>query len=454
MTHTRSFDRRPGRSTRPRDARDAAFLAVQGHVRRFPDLLPASPDTSALSAQDTGLARALYRAVVTRWSVLRFLAERHLTSSWDRLQPPVRAALLVGGAQIAFMDGIPVHAALHETVELVKRHAGRKPAGLVNAVLRRVASDVTDERRGEWRDARDELPLAGGGARVLSSPLLPENDEERLAITSGITPWALSRWRATHGDDIARRLAWHSIGEAPVILNTAHLLGPLPEGLEPHEAPGASVVRTDRVAMEALLDARADVWVQDPTSAGAVESIAELRPRVVLDLCAGTGTKTRQLAAAFPEAEIVASEIDTKRLDTLRARFADSAQVRVRTIGEVRETSLERADLVLLDVPCSNSGVLARRPEARHRLSSAQLARLVEIQRQLVADAIPLLARGGTILYATCSIDREENEALASWAAKWHGFQGSRERRAMPGGGPGLDAASYRDGGYSVLLTR
>ncbi|MEC9373365.1 MAG: hypothetical protein VYC34_05945, partial [Planctomycetota bacterium] len=115
-----------------------------------------------------------------------------------------------------------------------------------------------------------------------------------------------------------------------------------------------------------------------------------------------------------------------------------------------------RADLILLDVPCSNTGVLARRIHARYRVSPERTASLVQTQRQIIADALRLRspsaeARGG-ILYSTCSLDVEENEKQAEWAAHWHAFSKKREHRRAPAGGPGEPAHRYSDGAYAVLL--
>src|SRR5690606_26227713 len=112
-----------------------------------------------------------------------------------------------------------------------------------------------------------------------------------------------------------------------------------------------------------------------------------------------------------------------------------------------------RADLILLDVPCSTTAVLGRRPEARYRASQSQLDRLAGIQRQIIADAIPLLSPQGAILYSTCSLEPEENDQQAAWARKWHKCQVSAPLRLEPSGRPGAGgSASYADAAFAVLL--
>jgi 16S rRNA (cytosine967-C5)-methyltransferase len=201
-----------------------------------------------------------------------------------------------------------------------------------------------------------------------------------------------------------------------------------------------------------LLSSRHDVWPQDDASAGAVESLAGLKPKMILDLCAGRGTKTRQLAQIFPNAQIAATDADDRRLEVLRKTFAGHGRVTAAGMRATTRGNVGKADLILLDVPCSNSGVLARRPEARYRADDAHLASLVDIQRQIIADSISLLAPGGRILYATCSLEPEENEQQGQWAAKWHNFACNRERRITPSGTPGGPPTAYADGAYSVLL--
>jgi len=192
--------------------------------------------------------------------------------------------------------------------------------------------------------------------------------------------------------------------------------------------------------------------VQDAGSSEAVLSVTDLRPRVIVDVCAGRGTKTRQLRALFPDARIVASEVDADRLADLRRAFAHDGRVEVMPAGRLVEHLGPSGDLVLLDVPCSNTGVLARRAEAKYRVDRASLGRLVGVQRQIIADAIPVLAPSGSVLYSTCSLEREENEDQAGWAAQWHPLRPERERRSEPAGVPGEGPATYRDGSYSVLL--
>jgi 16S rRNA (cytosine967-C5)-methyltransferase len=181
-----------------------------------------------------------------------------------------------------------------------------------------------------------------------------------------------------------------------------------------------------------------------------------MRPALIVDLCAGQGTKTRQLAATFPNAKIIATDLDAARFTRLQAAFAGSEQTSVLPFALARDRSLMQADIILLDVPCSNTGVLPRRPEARYRFSPQTLESLTATQRQIIADSIPLLnthpGAKPAILYSTCSLETEENTAQAAWIRQWHRFAIDRERSVLPAGQPGDPPSRYHDGAFSVLM--
>ncbi len=413
-----------------------------------------------LSPLDLALAHAIHDHAVRRWLTLRFLLQACLTQPFDELEARVKGVLLAGAAQIVLLDRVPAHGAINHAVEWAKLVVRPGAGALVNAVLRKLVRLAPEEDRTAAHPSAsgqgaalpgDCLPMSDGSWRRLAGEVLPEDPVERLSIATSVPRWLLDRWCAREGDRAARDLALHGLIEPPVVLNVAHASAPVPNAL-PHDQAGRSVFTGTFTQLHQLLAMRSDVWAQDDSSAGAVESLAGLKPGVILDLCAGRGTKTRQLAQVFPSAQIAATDTDDRRLEALRKAFAGHGRVSVAGMRATTRGHVGKADLVVLDVPCSNTGVLARRPEARYRADETHLASLVDIQRQIIADAIPLLAPGGRILYATCSLEPEENEQQARWAEKWHKFKAARERRAHPAGAPGGPATAYHDGAYSVLL--
>lgn len=473
-------NKRPPAADPPRDARDAACRALAAQARAFPLLIPTPPDTAGLESREAALAHAIHYAAIRRWLTLSFLIERAGGRPMGDLEPAIRAVLLAGAAQLLLLDRVPAHAAIDQSVEWAKRRIRPKAAGLVNAVLRRMNdliardADGSPAMRDRWSDTRDEIPMPDGTARALAADALPHDPLERLSIATSVPRRALDRWNANAApgpsQELRRTRALHALVHPPTILNTRHAnpAGPaLPDALSPHSQPSHHVWTGTHGDLSALLASRPDIWVQDPASSASAElargawsdpaahnGAPHPEPRLIADVCAGQGTKTRQLTALFPDAEILATDTDPARLDTLRATFATHPRVRVVTRDQLAADALARGDLVLLDVPCSNTGVLPRRPEARYRLTDRTLERMGEIQRQIGADAIPLLAPRGRILYATCSLEPEENQAMARWFARWHNLRELASQSIEPAGLPGDPPAAYRDGSFAVLLGR
>jgi len=445
----------PAAEAPPRSGRDAATRAIARLAARYPDLPPLSIDDAGLERREAAFAHAITSAVCRRWLTLSFLIEKATGRRLAALDGSVRAALLAGAAQLVLLDRVPAHAAIDETVEWTKRFGVRKAAGLVNAVLRKVAALAPADapRRATWSDARDELPRADGSARPLASEVLPADADKRLSIAASVPRELLQKWQADAGHDAARERALHALVHPPTVLNTAHAEKPLPDSLAAHEQAGSHIVAigTDP---RAVLAHRSDVWAQDATSAAALGVALGLAPSTVIDVCAGRGTKTRQLAAIFRDAEIIAAEVDTDRLEDLRATFSDHPRVRVCHGDDLARGDAAAADVVLLDVPCSNTGVLARRPEARYRFGTGQPERLARTQRQILASALELLSPGGRILYSTCSLEPEENGAVVAWAEDRLGLRCERRQFIEPRGKPGDPPTQYHDGGFAALLTR
>jgi 16S rRNA (cytosine967-C5)-methyltransferase len=428
------------------------------------------PDVVGLPPRDAAFCHAIYDNVLRHWITLEFILDRFLSTPIRDLEPNMQAVLLVGAAQIVAMDAVPPHAAVDEAVRWAKATIRPGAGGLANAVLRKIseaAPRVTAQdgrsiplTRAAWSMGDDEFPLASGRCRVLRGVTLPADTTSRLAVATSHPKGLIEAWSSRYGGDPARAIAHHNVGEAPTVVNASYLpaelansLSPSP-ALSPHAEPGHFVWSGHESALSEFLAAQPGAWVQDSSSSQAVRSIAERRPERIVDLCAGRGTKTRQLRAAFPGARIIATDTDDARRSVLQATFRGDPSVMVCAYAEALDLARAAADLVLIDVPCSNTGVLARRLEAKYRASAAQTGRLIEIQREILVQASALLGPSGAILYATCSIERSENQDQASWAVAQLGLQASRERSSLPSGLPGEATSGYRDGSYSVLLAR
>ncbi|MEM9913376.1 MAG: transcription antitermination factor NusB [Planctomycetota bacterium] len=424
----------------PRTARYAATQALIPAVERFPDLPLAETDLSGLSSADARLATAIHRTTLQRWLTLEHLLKRHLKQPPRKMAAEAYAILLGGAAQLVFMDRLPAYAVIDESVRLAHAFEVKRAAGVVNAVLRKVADAVEGPSDEPWAPApgRDRLPAGDGTTIKLKGNLLPKPDNllAHLVVATSHPMPLLQRWFKEHGRERATALALHSLQNPPTFV-VDH---------EQAQRWGGS-----RDELLDWLSEDTSRRVQDPASLASIVSLAEfdLKPQTILDLCAGRGTKTRQLQQVFPGAAITAHDPDDNRR-------ADLEQLPGPPEITVAEPALGQLfDLIVLDVPCSNTGVLARRPGARYRATDANLDSLVALQRDIAARALGHLAPDGLLLYCTCSIDGRENHEQARWIAEQRsGLAVRKEGLLLPesttsGGEAGSE---YRDGSYHAVV--
>lgn len=441
-------------SAQPANARHVAMRFVAEQIRRWPDLDLRPLATAGLDERDARLAQAICAETVRRWLTLQCLLNARLRRPLVENEINLQAALLVGAAQIFFLSHQPDYAVVNETVAWAKRRVRPKAGGLVNAVLRRMI-----DLRGEFVESRsqvsgDAIPLSDGRWLALTDTVLPEDPVERLATQTSHPVELIARWTRRYAPAELERLALHSLVIAPtLIVGLPSDVVERHDDLAAHDAPGFAVWSGSHAGLVELLGAHRDARVQDPMSFDAVRRVREATgdAGVIADVCAGSGTKTAHLALAYPEAKIIATDIDQRRFSMLHQRFADWERVEVVEPDRLMEFA-GKVDLLLLDVPCSNSGTLARRVEARYRVDTGHLASLVALQKQVVADHLALRGGKGIIAYSTCSLEPEENEAQSAWINRWHRTRVVTEFSQRPAGMPGDSPAGYRDGGYLALL--
>jgi len=347
-----------------------------------------------LDPRDRALATRLAYGVVQRRATLDHVIEALAGRPTTKLEPAVLAALRLGVLQLAYMDRIPAHAAVAESVELAKRDSPRG-AGLVNAVLRRAA-----------REAR---PLVEA---------LPDGTPSEAALRHSHPPWIAALWFDALGPDAARALmaANNEPAEAAVRANTlridrAELARRLPVTAHESELP-------EGLVLDEPFDAFASpLWEQGlfmPQSRAAMSVARVLDPHPqdeVLDLCAAPGGKTTHIAALMGDAgRVVAVERHPGRAEALRRTAArmGAASVEVRTADATEPQGT--FDRVLVDPPCSDLGTLASRPDARWRKDPAAVERLAAQQGDILDAAAASVRHGGVLVYSTCTISPAENE--------------------------------------------
>jgi len=464
--------------TRKKLPRAAALDHLLPQVTAFPQLLfdqrrsAAVADSKADSnrvdiAADAGtslggggLAAAIERATIRHWLTAEAIARPLCTRPWLEVQPPARAALLAGITQLLYMPREPTHAVVDDTVGWTRSRLQHGAAGMVNAVLRRVAGlrgeTIARESVVDWPERRDVLPLPDGRLLLLNEPLLPPDAVARLAVQTSHPHALVARWHATRGMEQARQLALHGMMQMPLIIhdgcptNTGGDLSEL-SGLSPHSCGDFFVHGPGGPELVHLLQKHPTLILQDPASAQAVGATRTLNPRRILDACAGRGTKSVQLALLHPSAEVWATDPDPVRLRTLRERAKGLSNLRVCELAELGPHP-RHFDLMLLDVPCSNTGVLARRIEARYRYSDHAMTELVALQRAIATHHRGLVAERGHVLWSTCSLDPAENQEQARWLAQhWRG-KVVHEMEWLPRGSVGDTADLLTDGSYHSIV--
>jgi 16S rRNA (cytosine967-C5)-methyltransferase len=416
---------------------------------------------ASLSPADRRLVTQLVYGVLRRRGTLDALLRNQVNRPVNQVEPWLWEALRLGAYQLALLTHVPPHAALHETVELAT--AWNKPGakGFLNGVLRALSRVVTDER--VEGPAPDALPLEDGGYRRLSRPLLPDpqgHPVEYLSAAFALPAWLAQRWAASHPREECIRLGQWMARPAPLWLRCNPLKATREQVLEalraaditaaPGEHPQAIRLGESRPVRD--LPGFGEGWwsVQDESSMRVGSALAPEPGSVVLDLCAAPGGKTTHLAELMRNVgRIVACDVDARRLahvEELAARLGVGI-IETRRLGQDEELPAGPFDAALVDVPCSNTGVLGRRPEVRWRLKPEDIPHLSTLQRRLLRRAVERVRPGGSVVYSTCSVEPEENGAVVRAVlaeVPRLELEAEEERR------PGLPA----DGGYWARLRR
>jgi 16S rRNA (cytosine967-C5)-methyltransferase len=388
-------------------ARSAAFQVLLGVERGsgHSDELLHQPDVEKLSSQDRNLAMNLVMGTL-RWQIaLDARIAALLTKPNAQLDPSVRIALRLGAFQILHLDRVPVYAAIGESVELAKSAGNKFAAGMVNAVLRKIATQTKKE------------------------PATVTNVDD-LAQGYAHPRWLVERWERNFGLQSTKSICEYDQQPAPVFVR---LLTPNAEQQLQEEgvglAPGnflvnvRSVVSGDIYSTNALR--KGLVRIQDEGS----QLVAELagHGQRILDACAAPGGKTTILAERNPDASIVASDVSKKRLNEMERllhRDPHSSQIEYKTADAANQRWKPEFDLILCDVPCSGTGTIARNPEIRHRVKEADLKRQSDRQVAILSATMQGIKPGGRLLYSTCSLEPEENEAVIHKCLQQHdGFE-------------------------------
>jgi 16S rRNA (cytosine967-C5)-methyltransferase len=375
-------------------ARIAAFeilLRVEREQSYAVELLH-SASMDQLSEPDRNLTTEIVMGVLRWRSLLDEQIADFSFTPFAKLDLEVLTALRMGAYQVLLLSRIPPHAAVNETVELVKQGKKASAAGLANAVMRKI---LAQQKSGKG------ISRKGTAAEVFAHP-----------------DWLVQRWTQQFGSDIALEICHYNQQIPPAVLRLAT---PADESLLREQGvqmtPG-SLLRDARqvIAGEVTrtsLFRDSQVAIQDEGSQLVAALVGS--GRRILDCCAAPGGKTAALATRLPEAEIVATELHAHRARLLR-RMAPQGNVQVLTGDALQLPFSAEFDRVLADVPCSGTGTLARNPDIKWRLTPEDISDLRARQAAILNAAMKYVASGGRLVYSTCSLEREENEdVVAEW---------------------------------------
>ena len=344
----------------------------------------AHPGLKALADRDRALMRRLVATILRRLGTLGHILARLLDRGVPTDAPRAQSALLIGAAQILWMD-VPDHAAVDLAVRLVQAdRRAAKYAGLVNAVLRRCA------REGQ--------------------ALIDDVKDQALDVP----PWLLTRWIAHYGEAAAKEIAAAISHEPPLDLTVKSDAAQWATRLH-GEVLLTGTVRTPLHGSVTMLPGfdEGQWWVQDAAAALPVRLFGDLAGRAIVDLCAAPGGKTAQLAHGG--AQVTALDRSPARVARLRGNLARLSLDAETVAADACDWTTDKMfDGVLIDAPCTSTGTVRRHPDVAWLKQESDIATLAAQQAKLIRRGLALLKPGGVLVYCTCSLEPEEGEQVVA----------------------------------------
>ena len=371
---------------------------------------------ATLDARDRRWTQELLYGMLRRRAWLDALLSERVRGGLARLDPDLTDLLRLGVYQLLYMRSVPAYAAIAQTVELAKRRHGIGASKLANAVLRRV--DRERQERGDEALALPPDPFTHPASAAPTGARQPD-PIDTLALTHSHPRWLVARWVARWGAEETARLLDANNAEAPLVARPYGVVREQLEamlesaGVHVDEAPLArdSLVIHAGVSLTELGAFRQGLfYVQDPASTLVTQYAAVPPASVVADLCAAPGGKTLELSRTARA--VFTADRSFARLERVvaNARRLDVHNV-FPFVGDAREPAIAPVDAVLVDVPCTGTGTFRRHPDARWRLRISDLAVMAALQRAILRGAAHAVRPGGLLIYSTCSLEPEENDA-------------------------------------------
>jgi 16S rRNA (cytosine967-C5)-methyltransferase len=382
----------------------------------------------------------------------------------ERIQKKLLSIIRIGCYELIFSPSTQVYSVINEAAENARTVAGKKQVGFVNALLHKIERHITN-RQAEITmvDAKRTLVQTSETGCEFDSDFLPDrenNPEEYLSIVFSLPQWLVADWLSEYGKESTYQICLAQNRRPSIYLRPNSLkitekeLAQLfeKEDIEPKIVPNASMLRIKNPHMVAQLPGFEEglFIVQDITASRPVRLLEAQPDWTILDLCAAPGVKTTQLAEVTGDsAKIIATDIDDKRLKKVKEN-SDRLGISSIEVVPYQQIPEMKFDCILLDVPCSNTGVLAKRIEVRYRIHPETVNELEKTQSELLHKAAELLKPFGKICYSTCSIQKQENsERIKDFLQKNPDFVLENEQLVLPSA-EGFD----HDGGYTAIFSK
>lgn len=406
-----------------------------------------------LESYERAQVREYVQNIMRRRSYLDFLIDQYASVKTSDMKAGLKNILRLGIYDLVFMDGTPDYAAINETVNLAKFSLSHKTGDLVNAILRNMQRELANLPKPKFKD-RTKL----------------------IAVTFSHPEWMVERWVKRFGEREAFQLMQannkrpqHYVRANNLRTKTKNFkLRMQKNDVEFEESdwlPGYFLVPTVRPFIEKGWLDKGFCQVQDIAAGFAPTVLHPQAGESIYDLCAAPGTKSIMMADLMNgEGSILAVDISSRRLDLLAqsALNYQAENIKIRR-GDVRELELPEVDGILLDAPCTGTGVLSKRADLRWRRDPEGLKQAVELQKELLDSAADMVKKGGRIVYSTCSLEPEENmEQVQNFLERHDGFELEELEGFVPDEVLGDDGLSYQtfphkhncDGHFGVRLKR
>ncbi|MEX0928262.1 MAG: 16S rRNA (cytosine(967)-C(5))-methyltransferase RsmB [Balneolales bacterium] len=406
-----------------------------------------------LTGQERQQANEYVQGILRRKSYLDFLISRFTTVDLEGMKSFFKNILRLGIYDLLFMDGTPDYAAINESVEIAKEQMSSKSGDIVNAVLRKIQRE------------RNELPKPDFADRT-----------KLIATTFSHPEWLVRRWVRRFGEREAFQLMQANNKKPEYYLRVNNLkttsenftLRMEKNGIEYEESEWLP----DYFKVTTLSKIRSKTWfekgfcqVQDIAAGFAPAILDPQTNEKVYDICAAPGTKTIVLAEMMRnEGSILAIDISAERISTIAGNVTKYGANNVKIQrADATEERFKLADAVLLDAPCTGTGVLGKRADMRWRRTEEQLGEFVKQQAELLDAAANMVLRGGRLVYSTCSLEPEENQdQITAFLKEYDNFELQDLSDYLPEEVLAEDGKSYQtfphkhhcDGHFGVLLKR